>query len=638
MKQWSKRSRTGLVSVAVCLALCVGALPARAITVEQMRALLEERYVDEVPPAALEQETVEATVAALGDPYSAYLPPETLELYLNTDVDERVVGIGVSVQQGEDGLVVVRAEEGGPAAEAGLEAGDVLVKVDGVSLEGMTLDDAAALIRGEEGTSVSLTYRRGSRIRTVRAVRRMVVMAATRGELLEGGLGYIRCDEFGSDTAGHFRDLIAKMDGGANVWVIDLRSNPGGTVDAVSGVGSLFAGPGAYIIMRDKSGEYAAYGLDTAAVTDKPVVILTDENSASASEALTAALRDYGRAVVVGRRTFGKGIAQDILWDEQYPEYFTDGDGVKLTTARFFSPIGNTNDSLGVIPDLNVDAAQALEVVKLLAPTWSGEKPEDSLLFSLDGTWYTVELAGLARDAEGRAVLKALLDALPGDTTMARNGKLVDMADIYAGFRLKNGHMAFADGDEGTVCDAGIYDTLYTYELMAGKGDGKFHPADPLTRAEMCQLVAVALQCYVPDNPCPFTDVEEDAWYASAVTALYNRGMVKGDGNGLFHPEEAVSHQEFFVTMGRLLAWLNSDAYDALGAVGEEELSLRLLRRYDGWARAQTWLLSCAAENRKGGTINLLWDEPDVIDPHAATTRDEAAAVLYQMLSYLGML
>lgn len=638
MKQWSKRSRTGLVSVAVCLALCVGALPARAITVEQMRALLEERYVDEVPPAALEQETVEATVAALGDPYSVYLPPETLELYLNTDVDERVVGIGVSVQQGEDGLVVVRAEEGGPAAEAGLEAGDVLVEVDGVSLEGKTLDEAADLIRGEEGTSVTLTYRRGSRLRTVRAVRRMVVMAATRGELLEGGLGYIRCDEFGSDTAGHFRDLIAKMDGEANVWVIDLRSNPGGTVDAVSGVGSLFAGPGAYIIMRDKSGEYAAYGLDTAAVTDKPVVILTDENSASASEALTAALRDYGRAVVVGRRTFGKGIAQDILWDEQYPEYFTDGDGVKLTTARFFSPIGNTNDSLGIIPDLNVDAALSLELVKLLAPTWSEEEAKDPLLFSLNGTWYTVELAGLARDAEGRAVLKALLDALPGDTTMARNGKFVDMADIYAGFRLKNGHMAFADGDEGTVCDAGIYDTLYTYELMAGKGDGKFHPADPLTRAEMCQLVAVALQCYVPDNPCPFTDVEEDAWYASAVTALYNRGMVKGDGNGLFHPEEAVSHQEFFVTMGRLLAWLNSDAYDALGAVGEEELSLRLLRRYDGWARAQTWLLSCAAENRKGGTVNLLWDEPDVIDPHAATTRDEAAAVLYQMLSYLGML
>ena len=638
MKLWSKRSRAGLTGLAVCLALCWNVLPAQAITVEQMRALLEERYVDEVPPAALEQDTVEATVAALGDPYSEYLPKELLELYLNTDVDERVVGIGVSVQLGENGIEVVHAEEGGPAAEAGLEAGDVLVSVNGVSLAGKTLEEAAALIRGEEGTSVTLTYRRGGRRRTVTVERRTVVMAATRGQLLEGGLGYIRCDEFGSDTAGHFRDLIAQMDSEANVWVIDLRGNPGGTVDAVSGVGSLFAGPGAYIVMRDKSGEYAAYGLDQEAVTDKPVVILTDENSASASEALTAALRDYGRAMVVGERTFGKGIAQDILWDEQYPEYFVDGDGVKLTTARFFAPYGNTNDSLGVIPDLNVSSDLALEMVKQLAPTWSETEAEDPLLFALSGTWYTVELAGRKGNAEARAALKALLDALPRYTTMARGGSFVDMADIYAEFGLKDGHWVFPDGDDGTVCDASIYDALYTYDLVAGKEDGLFHPADPLTRAELCQLVAVALQCYVPDNPSPFADVADDAWYAPAVIALSNRGMVKGDGNGLFHPEEAVSHQEFFTVMGRLFAWLNSGAHDALTEVSEAELSLRLLREYDDWAKAQTWLLSCAAENSKGGTVNLLWDEPDLIDPCGETTRDEAAAVLYQMLNYLGML
>lgn len=638
MTQWWKRFGAGAVSAAVCLALCMGMTPAEAITVEQMRTLLEERYVDEVPPAALEQETVEATVAALGDPYSWYLTAEELESYMNTDVDEQVVGIGVGVQRSEDGVAVIRVEEGGPASEAGLEAGDVLLEVDGVSLEGKTLDEAADLIRGEEGTSVTLTYRRGSRVKTVRAVRRLVVVAATRGELLEGCLGYIQCDEFGSDTAGHFRDLIAKMDREAKVWVIDLRGNPGGTVDAVSEVGSLFAGPGAYIVLREKSGEYAAYGLDQEAVTDKPVVILTDEASASASEALTAALRDYGRATVVGRRTFGKGIAQDIFWDEQYPEYFTDGDGVKLTTARFFSPIGNTNDSLGVIPDLNVDAAQALEVVKLLAPTWSGEETEDTLLFSLDGTWYTVELAGIEGDAEKSAVLKTLLDALPRNTTMARNGEFLKLARLYAEMGLEDDRHIFADGSEGTVCDPGVYDALYIYELMAGKGDGLFHPDDPLTRAEMCQVVAGALQCYVPDNPCPFTDVAEDAWYTPAVTALYNRGMVKGDGNGLFHPEEAVSHQEFCAVMGRLLAWLNSDAYDAMGTVGEEELSLRVLRGYDAWAKAPVWLLSCGAETGNGRTVNLLWDEPDLIDPHGETSRDEAAAVLYQMLSYLGML
>lgn len=638
MKLWNKRRRAALVSAAVCLALWAELLPARAITVEQMRALLEECYVDEVPSAALEQETVEATVAALGDPYSVYLTPEELEAYLDTDVDQRVVGIGVSVRQVEKGAEVLYVQEGGPAEEAGLEPGDVLVSVDGVSLAGRTLNETAALIQGEEGSSLTLTYRRGERRRTVRVTRRAVVMSATRGALLEGCLGYIQCDEFGSDTAGHFRDLMAQMDGKAKAWVIDLRGNPGGTVGALSEVGSLFAGPGAYILMRDKSGEYEAYGLDREAVTDKPVVILTDERSASASEALTAALRDYGRATVIGARTFGKGIAQDILWGEQYPEYFTDGDGIKLTTARFFSPSGNTNDSLGVIPDLIVDADLALEVVKLLAPTWSEEKTEEPLLFSLHGTWYTVELSGLEKDGRGRALLKTLLDALPNHEAVVLDGSFVDPAEVYAALDLENGRHTFADGDDGTVCDGEIYDALYTYRLMAGQGDGLFHPADPLTRGEFCQLIAVALQCYVPPNTAPFADVAEDAWYTPAVTALYNRGMVKGDGNGLFHPEEAVSHQEFFVMMGRLLAWLNSDAYDALEAAGEEELSLRILRGYDSWAKAQTWLLSCGAENVKGGTVNLLWEEPDLIDPRTATTRDEAAAVLYQMLAYLGIL
>ena len=180
-----------------------------------------------------------------------------------------------------------------------------------------------------------------------------------------------------------------------------------------------------------------------------------------------------------------------------------------------------------------------------------------------------------------------------------------------------------------------MYYEIYTYELMAGKGEGLFLPEDRLTGAELCQLVAVALECYVPDNPSPFVDVAEDAWYTPAVIAVYNRGLVKGDGNGLFHPEEAVSHQEFFVVMGRLLAWLNSDIYDVLDEVGEEELSLRLLRGYDDWAKPYTWLLSCGAEDYKGGTVNLLWDEPDLIGPDDATTRDEAAAVLYLMLTYL---
>lgn len=634
MKGWKKRALT----VVLCLCLLGSMVPASALTVEQARELLIEYYVDEVPAAALEQETVEATVAALGDPYSAYLSPEELEAYLNTDVDETIVGIGVTMTLCDEGVEVIRPEEGGPAYEAGLRAGDIVTAADGVSLKGLTLDGVADLIRGEEGTSVRLTYRRGNLRRTVTVVRRAVVIAATRGELLEGGIGYIQCDEFGSDTAGHFRTLIERMDGGANVWVIDLRGNPGGTADAVSEVGCLFAGPGAYITMRDKSKENAYYGRNERAVTKKPVVILVDGSSASASEALTAALRDYERAMVIGERTFGKGIAQDLIWDEQYPDYFADGDGLKLTTARFYSPVGNTNDSLGVMPDLCVDPLLALEVVKLLAPTWSKTEAKDPLLFSLDGQWYTVELAGLEKDKAGRAMLGVLLDALPRSTAMARDGSFVDIDEIYQAFGLESYHWEFPDGDEGTVCDGDIFDTLYTYGLLAGKDDGLVHPQDVLTRAEMCWLVAVALQCRVPDNPCPFDDVPADAWYAPAVVALANRGLVQGDEKGLFHPEEAVDHQQFLTVMGRLAAWLNCELDDILLSAGEDELALRALERYDGWAKGSVWLLSCGIEGEHRRLVNLLWAEPKYIDPYGDTTRDEAAAVIYDLLWYLNIL
>lgn len=639
-KTWLKRALCGLLSAAVCL----GGLSAGAITVEEARELLLERYVDEVPAAALEQETVEATVDALGDPYSFYLLPEEVEELLNTGVDETVVGIGVVISPHDDGVEIIRVEAGGPAEEAGLRAGDILVAADGTELKGLDMDATAELVRGAEGTQVSLTYLRDGLRRTVRVTRRAVVIAATRGGLLEGCIGYIQCDSFGSDTAGHFRELMEQMDAEAKVWAIDLRGNPGGTVGAVGEVGSLFAGPGAYIALQEKDGTRYYYGAETEAVTDKPVIILVNGGSASASEAVTAALREYCGALVIGERTFGKGIAQDVFYRESDPELFPDGDGIKLTTARFFSPYGNTNDSLGVLPGLTVDGDLAAEVLKLLGPTWSGTACGDPLSFTLNGAGrYTADLAPVKEDEDSRRAAEALVSALAVQGyELKYGGKDVEFSAlaraVEANYGLELSVHSFPDGEEGTVCDGSVYDLLYTHELVAGKDDGLFHPGDHLTRGELCQLMAAALQCRVPTNPCPFPDVDEEAWYARAVTALYNRGMVKGDGDGLFHPEEEVDHQQFFTVMGRLFAWLNCEAETAFRETPEEELGLRVLRGYDPWARRAVWLLSCAPENMEGGVDNLLWDEPENIDPHTLTTRDEAAAVLYQMLNYLGML
>lgn len=633
MKRWIAKT----LCAALCLGLCMGGR-AGALTVEQARTLLEEYYVDEVPAAALEQESVQGMIDALGDIYTEYWNAEEYEAYMATMEDTSLVGIGVVCSGGEDGLEVIRVIAGGPAEEAGLQAGDVIVAIDGVTLEGLDINEATEYIRGEADTRVSVTFRRGSRRQTVRMVRREVIVPATTGTALPGGIGYIECTTFGAETGGHFKELIAALDDEVNVWVIDLRGNGGGLVDAVGEVASLFTGPGQMVAMRYRNGAYSVVWGREKDLTDKPVVVLVDEESASASEAVSAALRDRAGAVIIGTRTFGKGVAQGVLDENTYPEYFTEGDAMKITMARFFSPLGNTNDTLGVMPDFLVDGQLALEVVKLLAPTWSDETCVEPLLFSLDGQWYTVELDGLEPETQAAAALGAVLDALPRDEALVRNGRFVEVDALYEEFGLTADHWEFADGDTGTVCDGAIYDTLYTYGLVAGKDDGGFHPQDSLTRAELCQLVAVALNCDMPANQSPFSDVAEDAWYAPAVTALSNRGLVKGDGSGRFHPEAEVSHQEFFAVMGRLFAWLNCGVGETLDSVPKGQLALKTLQRYDSWAKAPTWLLSYGMENEDYVPVNLLWDEPEEIDPRAATTRDEAAAVLYQMLRYLTIL
>lgn len=636
MKQWNRR----LLALALCLALAAGAfaLPALALTTDQARELLEEYYVDEVPRSVLDQDTIQGMLEALGDPYAEYWNAEEYAGYMATMSDADVVGIGVVCSANEEGLLVRRVVEDSPAQAAGLQRDDVIVAVDGVSVKGQELDEAAGRIRGEEGTSVRLTFLRDGRRRTATVVRRAVLVPATTGELLPGGLGYIECTTFGDETGGHFREIMTGLESQANVWVVDLRGNTGGLVTAVGEVGSLFCGPGEMMAGRYRDGRYGVVRGEEQAITDKPVVVLVDGYSASASEALSSALRDYLDAVVIGERTYGKGVAQGIFDQDSYPEYFQDGDALKFTTARFFSPIGNTTDTLGVMPDLWVGGGWALDMVRLLAPTWSKEEAKDPLLFSLEGSWYTVELDGMEEDEARREALAVLLDALPRTTTVVRGGSVSSVAAVEEEFGLATNNRLFPDAGQGTVCDESVLDILYTYGLIGGKDDGLFHPQDELTRAELCQLLAVALNCEVPDNTSPFPDVDEGAWYAPAVTALYNRGLVQGDGEGLFHPEDPVDHQQFFTVMGRLMAWLNCNAFEAMEEVGEEELSLRVLEEYDLWAREAVWLLSCAAEDAHGTTVNLLWDHPEVIDPRAATTRDEAAAGLYRVLYYLDIL
>lgn len=582
---------------AALAALCMLVTPAWALTVEQARELLRENYVDVIDQEVLDKPTVDELLSALGDPYTEYLDAQEYAALLSSMEDETLCGIGATSTKSEGGLLIEEVLEGSPAQAAGLEPGDVMVAVDGVSIVDMDLDRAVELIRGEEGAEVEITYLRqgkGQR-RSVTLTRAVIVLPATTGRVLEGGVGYIDCDTWGADTVGHFRELMGEMEPQVGCWLIDLRDNVGGLTAAAAQTAGLFCGEGVMLSLRLRSDDpaspdgyaYEPFVAWEEAITHKPVVLLINGNTASASESFAAALRDYGVAVSVGERTFGKGVAQG-LWDQSVePELFADGDCMKITVARFYSPLSNTNDTLGILPELPVDETQAAGVALTLAQRLAGQGESWR-------TWYE----GLLLEMEGAA--------------------------------------AFSDCNHSPY--AASIAALAAHGLVDGKGDGLFHPQDTLTRAELAQLLCNALNSWIPLTPPAFDDVAEDAWYQDAVAAIVSQGFMEGVAPGRFAPEETLTRQELFTVMGRLARWLNDDMDTAARRAGEEVKELRVLRDYADWARLPVWLLTCTEEDVAGTTVGLLWDEPENIDPTVPASRQEAAEVLYTLLHYLRVL
>lgn len=580
------------------LVLALLAAPASALTVEQTRQLLEEYYVDPVDESILSLPTTQQMLDALGDPYTEYLTAEEYRDFLDSMSDTSLVGIGVSVPAqltAQDPFTLLEVFEGGPADTGGLVPGDVIVAVDHVDVQGMEPDEIIARIRGQEGSAVSITYLRDGLRRTVTLQRETVYVPATTGKLLEGGVCYIQCTTWGEETLGHFHQIMGKYAKEAQCWVIDLRNNPGGLTDAAADVAGLFCGAGDMLYLRARTQDpdspdgysYDFYTSRSVPATTKPVVVLVNEYSASSSEAFAAALRDYGVGVIVGSRTYGKGVAQGVFDESVYPEYF-DGDCLKLTIARFYSPAGSTSDTLGVIPDFWVEDPVSAENLAFNLAAAFAQDPD---------TW---------RQTRNKVAALFVADAQFGDA----------LDDSY---------------------ESRAINILHAYGLVSGKDDGLFHASDTLTRAELAQMLANALRCVVPEDGAAFADVAADAWYSGAVAAMAAQGMMEGTGEDRFSPDRVLTRQELFTVLGRLGRWLNDDLDLAVRQAEPSDWDLRVLSDYAPWARPSVWLLSCALEDQSG-TVNLLWDDPEAIDPTAPATRGEAAQVLYSMLSDLAIL
>lgn len=635
-----KRIISRVAAVSLCLVTLLTA-GVQALTPEQAVKLLDQFYIDEVPESVLERSTVSDMLDALGDPYTKYFSPEEYQDFLDSMSDTSLVGIGIVYSTGEDGLLISRVLEGSPAEKGGLQADDVIVAVDDKSTKGVSADETSAWIQGEEGTKVRITYRRGNVRRTITLTRALVVVPATTSELLDGHIGYISCTTFGEETVDHFREAIEAYGDEADRWIVDLRDNYGGSTTAATEAAGLFTGPGEMAYFLDSSNQVSVFYHEEESLTDCPVIVLINENSASSSEIFAGAIQSTAAGILIGSRSFGKGVAQTVLDKDVLPKYFSDGDAIKITAYRFFTAGGNTTDQVGVIPDLLTHPEVALDLACLLCGSADGSGLDNPLRIDLGYAWpwqWFVDLDAV-RQMDSLILFTMLLDALPTGTDLwLREGDdwipatLEEVCGLVGILELERGFPDLDDSDHPYILSV-----LQDYELIHGRDDGLYHPKDFLTRAELCQMLAEALNCSVPANPSPYSDVSDDAWYAPAVTAMSNMGVVNGVGDGLFRPEDPVDHQQFLTIMGRLARRLNFYFDFAAEDMPEEALEMEELADYAAWSRTSVWLLSYS-QSSPGQPITMLWDDAANISADGRTTRDEAAFVLYNILSYIGIL
>lgn len=318
---------------------------------ELLEGLVDKYYTGDKDSDALKEGLYKGYIDGLGDPYSVYYDEEETKAMTESFSGE-YSGIGAVLTRNKDtGLVtVVQVYPDSPAEEAGIKADDLLYKVDGEEITGLDLNSVVSRIKGDEGTEVELTLIRGNASEevTVTAVRRKIEVITVSYEMKEDGIGYIRISEFDSVTSNQYERALEDLESqGMKGLVVDLRSNPGGNLDVVVDILDLMLPEGTVVSMEDKSGEETVYSSDEEHQFNKPLAVLMNGNSASASEIYAGAIQDYDAGEIVGTQSYGKGVVQQIF-------DLKDGTSVKLTIAEYFAPSGRSINGIGITPDVEV--------------------------------------------------------------------------------------------------------------------------------------------------------------------------------------------------------------------------------------------------------------------------------------------
>ena len=318
--------------------------------IDELMNYIDLYYNDDCDEDDIRNAIYAGTLEGLGDPYSVYY---TADEYKDMQISTSGKYYGIGAALGQDAktkeVTISKVYEGTPAEEAGLRDGDQIVKVNDTVSTSEELSDLVQKIRGEEGTTVHLKIYRASTKKTfeVDVERKNVELPSITSKMLDGGIGYIQISEFQSKTEEQFKSALADLKKqGMKSLIVDVRSNPGGLITAAANILDQILPEGTVVYTEDKYGKREDYTSDSKCLKC-PIAVLVNENSASASEIFAGAIKDYNYGTLIGTKTFGKGIVQTVFPLE-------DGDAVKITTAKYYTPKGNYIHGVGIEPDINL--------------------------------------------------------------------------------------------------------------------------------------------------------------------------------------------------------------------------------------------------------------------------------------------
>lgn len=328
--------------------------------ISQYKSVIEKYFLGDVDENKLKEGAIKGYIEGLEDPYTEYISKEDMEDYMQ-DTMGNFVGIGIYMVKDENSnrVKVLAPIKNSPAEKAGVLTGDLIISVDGTEYTADEMSVAAAKIKGEEGSTVSLKLLRGEQYLDFKIKREKIVVNPVEGKVLQNHIGYIEFTSFDEDTANAFKSKFEELQKqGIQSLIIDLRNNGGGIVDEALEIADYFADKDSVLLYEvDKYNNEEVEKAKTNPIINMPVVILTNENTASSSEILAGALKDLGKAKIVGTKTYGKGVIQSLLT-------LPDGSGIKITSEEYLTPNKTKINKVGIEPDEKVELPK--EVTNIL--------------------------------------------------------------------------------------------------------------------------------------------------------------------------------------------------------------------------------------------------------------------------------